>query len=222
LVSTNQGDFVADFVVVAIPLGVLKANSVAFKPALPVWKLQAIKDVNFGIANKVVLRFKECFWDPHIDWLCYAQPLNSSSPPGEFAWIQNYYRFNKDPILVGFVENYYSASFSQLPDQEQLDHALALLEKRYGKPVRQMYVDGFVTHWDSDEFSRGSWSWCRIGAAGEDFDTLAKPVWSGLVRFAGEHTNRQHHSSVSGAYGSGVREAHAIGRMIRKRNKQQQ
>lgn len=45
--------FKADAVVVAVPLGVLKSQSITFQPPLPEWKQQAINNLGFGLLNKV-------------------------------------------------------------------------------------------------------------------------------------------------------------------------
>ena len=42
-----------DAVVVAVPLGVLKAGTIHFNPALPVRKQEAIQRLGFGLLNKV-------------------------------------------------------------------------------------------------------------------------------------------------------------------------
>ena len=45
--------FRADAVIVSVPLGVLKANTISFHPPLPEWKTQAITNLGFGLLNKV-------------------------------------------------------------------------------------------------------------------------------------------------------------------------
>ena len=45
--------FEADACLVTLPLGVLKAGSVAFNPPLPEAKQKAIKALGFGVLNKV-------------------------------------------------------------------------------------------------------------------------------------------------------------------------
>ncbi|KAF8938977.1 hypothetical protein BGZ52_000306, partial [Haplosporangium bisporale] len=67
-VSTNNGSFTADVVLVAVPLGVLKANDITFSPPLPEQKQLAIERLGFGTMFKIVLYFKECFWpkDKHF------------------------------------------------------------------------------------------------------------------------------------------------------------
>ena len=57
----------ADKIVVTLPLGVLKAGNVEFKPPLPDWKTGAIKRLGYGLLNKVVLVFDEPFWDVDND-----------------------------------------------------------------------------------------------------------------------------------------------------------
>lgn len=57
----------ADKIVVTLPLGVLKAGDVEFEPALPDWKVDAIRRMGYGLLNKVVLVFDEPFWDVDND-----------------------------------------------------------------------------------------------------------------------------------------------------------
>ena len=45
--------FRADAVLMTVPLGVLKANTISFHPPLPEWKTQAIHNLGFGLLNKV-------------------------------------------------------------------------------------------------------------------------------------------------------------------------
>lgn len=64
-VTAKDGStFEADYCVVTLPLGVLKKSSVKFSPALSEEKHRAIQSLGYGILNKVLLVFQECFWDP--------------------------------------------------------------------------------------------------------------------------------------------------------------
>ena len=71
-----------DAVVVAAPLGVLKAGSIAFKPPLPARKLGAIQRLGFGVLNKV-LQHALVGQHRHVceDWLstspCIVDSLSS-------------------------------------------------------------------------------------------------------------------------------------------------
>ena len=68
-VMTKDGEsFWADAVIVTVPLGVLKADSIAFDPPLPEWKQEAINRLGFGALNKIVLEFPSVFWDDTVDF----------------------------------------------------------------------------------------------------------------------------------------------------------
>jgi monoamine oxidase len=61
-VTTDKNVFSALAVLVTLPLGVLKANTVKFIPALPQTKQNSIKKLGFGTLNKTYFQFPNCFW----------------------------------------------------------------------------------------------------------------------------------------------------------------
>lgn len=80
------------------------------------------------------------------------------------------------------------------------------------EPVKP--IDIHVTRWATDEFSRGSYSHMITGLSEtkhrEEFQRPVMNSEGGVLRFAGEHTSRDHFATVHGALMSGWREAHAI------------
>lgn len=70
----------ADYIVSTIPLGVLKHRNVNFQPALPDWKEGAIQRIGYGVLNKVVLVYREAFWDQKRDIFgALRNPMNRFS-----------------------------------------------------------------------------------------------------------------------------------------------
>jgi hypothetical protein len=67
-------------------------------------------------------------------------------------------------------------------------------------------VASVVTDWGRDPYSYGAYSYVSVGATGEDYDILGKPVDNCLF-FAGEATCKEHPDTVGGAMMSGLREA---------------
>ena len=53
-------------IIVTIPLGCLKRNTIKFEPPLPDWKRAAIDQMGFGLLNKLTLQFSDCFWGSTI------------------------------------------------------------------------------------------------------------------------------------------------------------
>lgn len=71
-----------------------------------------------------------------------------------------------------------------------------------------------VTRWGSDPFARMSYSYIKTGShGGIDYDLMAAPNGQALY-WVGEGTSREHPSTASGAFLSGLREA---GRLCRDR-----
>ena len=65
IVTTEDGNiYQADYVIIALPLGVLKdQHSDIFDPALPQYKAEIIASLGFGLMDKIFLEFEEPFWD---------------------------------------------------------------------------------------------------------------------------------------------------------------
>ncbi len=64
-----------------------------------------------------------------------------------------------------------------------------------------------VTRWDSDQWSRGSYSALPAGTSWRARQVLADAVIGSRVVFAGEYTATDYPATVHGAYGSGLRAA---------------
>src|SRR5258708_2112669 len=73
-VTTTKGEYNADHVICTLPLGVMKARSARFAPALPAAKTQAIARMGMGQLNKVILEFPKRFWSKNVNWLLSLKP----------------------------------------------------------------------------------------------------------------------------------------------------
>ncbi|XP_073701816.1 spermine oxidase-like isoform X2 [Garra rufa] len=63
VVCENGQSFEADHVIVTVSLGVLKEQATSlFEPGLPQNKLNAIKNLGFGVVDKIFLYFEKSFW----------------------------------------------------------------------------------------------------------------------------------------------------------------
>jgi monoamine oxidase len=203
-VETSQGAYRARFVVVTLPLGVLKRGNVAFAPALPAEKQAAIDRVGMGLLNKTYLRFPHQFWPAKPDWLGMV-----STPKGRWAEYINVSRFVPQPILLGFNAATYARRVERLTDEQTIAGMVAALRSMFGRNKVPDPTHAAVTRWGSDPFSFGSYSFLKTGAMPRDHDLLAEPV-GGRLYFAGEHTSRRYAATVHGAYLSGLHAARLV------------
>lgn len=204
-VTTTDHVYNSRYVVVTLPLGVLKANSVKFSPELPKEKITAIKNLGFGVYNKVYLLFPQPFWDVQSEWLEF---FPDAKQPQEFYEAFNYYKFYHQPILLFFIAGDFAKQMEALSDQQIVDRVMLRLRLAYGPSVPQP-TSYTITRWGHDPYSNGSYSYPRIGSDERDITILAEPV-AQRVFFAGEATSKEDYGTVHGAYISGIDAAKAI------------
>jgi len=111
--------------VVAVPLGVLKANAITFQPALPLRKRVAIKALGCALMNKIVLAFDSRFWDTDTSVIGVASDLRA-----QFSWFLDLHlAFSVDttPMLMCFLSTAAARATEALSDAAMLDACLQAL-----------------------------------------------------------------------------------------------
>lgn len=202
-VRTQSTDWVADSVVISLPLGVLQQNSVRFLPELPSDKSEAVTKLGMGVLNKCYLRFPKAFWPHDVDWLEYV-----SSPHGEWTEWVSFQRATRLPVLLGFNAADRGREIESWSDQRIVESAMKTLTTIFGPNIPQP-VDYQITRWGSDPFAYGSYSFNALGATPTMRSTLAAPINKRLF-FAGEATDKDYFGTAHGAFLSGVRAARDV------------
>lgn len=195
-IETSAGLVTANRVIVTVPLGVLKADAIAFDPPLPQPKRDAVARLGFGLLNKVVLAFDQPFWPqsrPMIGLVGADQPVSD---------LVNGLLVTDTPILIGLRSGEAAWSREALSDRDAVAQVVAAL----GAPEP---TGAIVTRWGTDPYSLGSYSFIAVGSSPDDMRVLGEPVGERLL-FAGEATNPEFFGTVHGAYLSGIREAKRI------------
>lgn len=205
LVTTNKGEFIAQRVIITLPLGVLQSGSVSFAPALPSNKQTAIDKLGMGVLNKCYLRFPTAFWDTNVDWINYVP---DGSKYGQWAEWVSLARPTGQPILLGFNAAAFGREIESLSDAQIVDSAMATLRTMYGNDIPNP-TDWDITRWIADPYARGAYSFNPLGSTPQMRNDLAASV-SGRLFFAGEATEFRHFQTVHGAYESGLRAANEI------------
>ncbi|CAN7031305.1 hypothetical protein IGI04_030879 [Brassica rapa subsp. trilocularis] len=216
IVSTsNGGEYLGDAVLVTVPLGCLKAETIKFSPPLPDWKYSSIKQLGFGVLNKVVLEFSKVFWDDSLDY--FGATAEETDQRGECFMFWNVKKTVGAPVLIALVVGKAAVDYKDKSKSEHVNHAMMVLRKLFGGDLVPDPVASVVTDWGADPYSYGAYSYVAIGASGEDYDVLGRPVQNCLF-FAGEATCKEHPDTVGGAMMTGVREAVRIIDILRSGN----
>uniref|UniRef100_A0A7N0SX52 Amine oxidase domain-containing protein n=1 Tax=Kalanchoe fedtschenkoi TaxID=63787 RepID=A0A7N0SX52_KALFE len=194
-VTTEDGKtFSADAAVIAVPLGILKAETIKFEPQLPEWKQYAISNLGVGVENKIVLHFEKVFW-PNVEFL----GLVAESSYG-CSYFLNLHKATGHSALVYMPSGKRAMDVEKLPDEEAANFAFEQLKQIL--PDASPPVQYLVSRWGSDVNSLGSYSYDKVGKPHELYERLRVPVDN--LFFAGEATSALYPGSVHGAYSTGL------------------
>lgn len=193
-VTVSSGKtFVADAAVVAVPLGVLKANTIKFEPRLPEWKEEAIRELSVGVENKIVLHFSEVFW-PNVEFLGVV-----SSTTYGCSYFLNLHKATGHPVLVYMPAGRLACDIEKMSDEAAAQFAFSQLKKIL--PNAAEPINYLVSHWGSDENTLGSYTFDGVGKPRDLYEKLRIPVDN--LFFAGEATSVQYTGTVHGAFSTG-------------------
>jgi len=205
LIRTDCGIYKANFAVCTLPIGVLQAGDVPFHPPLPAPKMQALHRLGSGLVNKVVLLFDTCFWPEATQ---YFGVCHDHATPSNYSYFLNARLFTGRNILVTVALGDHARvveTQSNHDIQEEVMRILRLVfDANAPDPTKLL-----VTRWGMEKFSKGSYSYNKVGATRKDFKMAGQPV-DKVLFFAGEHTNPDYRGSVHGAYLSGIRAAKEV------------
>ncbi|MGE5357225.1 MAG: flavin monoamine oxidase family protein [Deltaproteobacteria bacterium] len=201
---THNGNVTeADFVLVTVPLGVLKANSIQFVPGLPSAKQNAIQKVGMNCVNKFLLTWNSVFWDD-VQYISYTPETKD-----KFNYFVNVRKFHPNiNALMTFAYADYARQTETMTDAQIIDEIMLHLRDIYGNSIPYP-MKMLRTKWQTNENAFGAYSYTAVGTEMRHFDDLAEEV-NNKVFFAGEHTEADYFSTVHGAYLSGIREADKI------------
>lgn len=190
--QTAAGTIRARRAIVTVPLGVLRADSIRFRPALPVEAQAAISGMGMGALSKIGMSFDFTKLDlPRGD--IFARDTGS-------LFDFDCRPFDQD-IVVAIFGGDFARSITQSAGQA-VDAALAAFVEVVGGNARQAFRDAQLHAWHAEPFSLGCYSHCLPGHA-DARAGLASPIGDRII-FAGEATAPEGAAmTTGGAYLSG-------------------
>jgi polyamine oxidase len=200
-VTTASGTYPADYVICTLPLGVLQAGAVRFDPPIPNDQAQAIARMGMGNLGKVMLEFASSPWGGGVNWFLSLK----STPPWGVAFSTLDAVHPGRHILTMWHSGSLARSREDMSDDEVVRIALAEIRHAAGEPY-PVPLRARVTRWGTDPFSRGAYSFPKVGSSAADVAAHARPIGN-RVFFAGEATSAAYFGTVHGAILTGRREA---------------
>lgn len=202
-ITHNGNESEADYILVTVPLGVLKSNSIQFVPALPNSKQNAIQAIGMNCVNKFLLIWDTPFWDDK-QYISYTPEIKD-----KFNYFVNIKKVNSNVnALMTFAYADAARQTELMTDAQIINEIMIHLKDMYGNLIPNP-TNMIRTKWQSNENSFGSYSYTAVGTEMQHFDDLAEEINDKLF-FAGEHTEVDYFSTAHGAYLSGIREADKI------------
>src|SRR5438552_6685058 len=204
--GTATATFGARAVVMAVPLGVLKAppeepGALRFVPELG-RRRDAIEGLAMGPVTKVVFRFRERAWGDEAD---FFHDAHAAFPTW---WTPAPLRA---PVLTAWAGGPAADALRGLDERGLTDVALATLASLLGvaRGRLERLLEACVWHdWLADPFSRGAYAHVMVGGVPGQ-KTLGRPLQATLF-FAGEHTEADETGTVGAAIASGRRAARQV------------
>lgn len=201
--------YIAEHVIVTVPIGVLKAGAITFTPALPSAKANAIARLGSGLLNKVILEWapEDQFW-PSGPTAPQVLGMHGTTRGQYSIWI-NLQPVTGKPVLQAWLSGDAAIEAEALADLQIRDAAMARIRATIA-PSAADPISVTVTRWGQDPYARGSYSTFQFATHLGDRAALRAPVANDKVLFAGEATLDTGFSTVPGAYTSGIREAERL------------
>ena len=218
----GSSQFHAPRVLVTLPISLLKASAglpgvIRFTPSLPRRKAEALDKIEMGKVIRIVLRFRERFWET-------LKPPGSKSKSKSLSemsflfsqdqWFPTWWTAmpEKSSIITGWAPFRCAGRLSGQNQSFVIARSLQTLGGLLGvgiRELRNLLDDAYFHDWQTDPFSLGAYSYGKVGANAAQ-RVLSAPMKNTLF-FAGEATDTTgHNGTVHGAIASGYRAARQI------------
>jgi monoamine oxidase len=218
--SQGSSTWDAPRVLVTLPLSLLKApvgqlGAIQFIPGLPQQKLAALDNLEMGKVIRLILRFRERFWESIKPSARARRSLTKLAFLfSRDQWFPTWWTTmpKKAPLITGWAPFRSAERLSGQRESFVVERSLQTLSHLLGpsaQELQSLLEAAYFHDWQQDPFSRGAYSYGKVGADGAQH-ALAAPLDNTLF-FAGEASDTSgHNGTVHGAIASGYRAAREI------------
>lgn len=184
--SGSLNNLTVDFVLVTATAKA--ALFIDFQPPLSGNKMEALRSVHYASSTKVILSFRERFWE--ADGIRGGKSITDR--PSRFIYYpsHNFTATSAGVLLASYTCSDDSTLFQGMSEEDLMAEVLNDLVKIHGKHIRPLWTGGLVKKWGLDPYSLGAFAlftpYQQAYYAKELFQS------EGRVHFAGEHTATPH------------------------------
>jgi len=179
---------------ITVPVGVLQARpsehgGIEFSPNLPSEKLTAISGLEMGKVVRIVLHFRERFWDRiHPDKNSSKSLANMSFLFSRDDWFPTWWTAMPErvPIITGWAaaDRAVRLEADSMPLVTRALQRLGARLRIEPTEMQSLLIEAHFHNWQADPFSRGAYSYVKAGNSNAP-ENLARTVDETLF-FAGE------------------------------------
>jgi len=193
-VTTDGYVYEAEKLLLALPLGVLKATrpaqaAISFNPPIT-GQMAAINKMGYGGVIKILLEFDELFWEDHQTEALVGKSLKNmgfvlSDEEIPTWWTQVP---QKVPVLTGWLGGLPAIAKKNMTDEELLQQSLKSVSNIFNRNIDELkgrLVAYHIANWTNDPFALGSYAYDTVGADAQR-KILNLPV-EDTIYFAGEY-----------------------------------
>ncbi len=152
VVKTVISEFVADQVIVTVPLKMLKDERIRFNPPLPKKKLKAIDDAVVWDGFKAFIEFKEKFYPAFVDFV-----INPETDGQVSYYDASFGQNSKKNVLGLFAVGEPAKKYGALHPDDVKDYLLAELDEIFPNQATPNYLQHVVQNWSTEPYVEGAY-----------------------------------------------------------------
>jgi monoamine oxidase len=150
IVSTQQRQYVADKVIISVPLALLKEGSIEFNPPLPASKLKAIDESIIWAGFKAFFEFSSPFYGEGLEII--------SNEEGEKIYYNAAFGQNTSKHILGlFAVGQPALDYIHLPENQIKAKILQELDGLYNHQASSGYIKHIMQNWNDEPYIKGAY-----------------------------------------------------------------
>jgi monoamine oxidase len=193
ILDLNNKVYLADKVIVTVPISILKLNEINFIPALPAEKTAAFSKFGMGAGMKVFLKFTSKFYKDEL----FGGPICAAYLDDTVG------KITSDNVLMAFAMGDQASYLHSLGNDTAITNALIQeLDSMYNGQATASFISSHVFDYTAKPYIKGAYGYSTIGMG--NARQIAAQTIDKKLYFAGEAMNTNgHHQTVHGAVESG-------------------